>query len=169
MPVILRYPQRCGLLIVLLLLASQVGCVRRRMTIVSNPPGAVAYVDERRIGVTPVSTSFTYYGTRSVRLVKDGFETVSEDHKFATPWYQFMGLDFISENLWPTEIRDERVLNFQMTPQQAIPPAKVMQRAEELRSNAQQGLMTPMAPQPVTSSGSRLSQGASLVPLPWAA
>ncbi len=133
-------------LIVLMVLVSQVGCVRRRMTIVSNPPGAVAFVDERRIGVTPVSTSFTYYGTRSVRLVKDGFETVSEDHKFATPWYQFAGLDFISENLWPAEIRDERALNFQMTPQQSIPPTKVMQRAEELRANAQQGLMTPDPP-----------------------
>jgi hypothetical protein len=143
---ILHHSHRCGLLILLLVLTSQLGCVRRRMTIVSNPPGAVVYVDERRIGVTPVSTSFTYYGTRSIRLVKDGFETVCEDHKFSTPWYQYVGLDFVSENLWPSEIRDERVLNFQLSPQQSIPPATVMQRAEQLRSETQQGLMTPVAP-----------------------
>ena len=63
------------ILLALLFATSQVGCVRRRMTIRSDPPGAVVFVDERRIGVTPVSTNFTYYGTRNVQLVKDGHET----------------------------------------------------------------------------------------------
>ena len=48
----------------LLLCASQSGCVERRLTIRSNPPGALVYVDDYTIGVTPVSTSFIYYGTR---------------------------------------------------------------------------------------------------------
>ena len=32
------------------------------MTIRSNPPGAMFYVDDYEIGITPISTSFIYYG-----------------------------------------------------------------------------------------------------------
>ena len=139
-----RFPRRFCLLVVVLVLVVQVGCVRRRMTIRSNPPGAVVYVDRQRIGVTPVSTNFTYYGTRTVELVKDGYDTVTEQHKFTTPWYEFPGLDFFSENLWPFETRDERILDFQMAAQQSVPPSLVLNRAEQLRADAQQGLITPM-------------------------
>ena len=132
------------LLLAIVLVTSQIGCVRRRMTIRSNPPGALVYVDERRIGFTPVSTPFTYYGVRDVQLVKDGFETVKEQHRIAAPWYQYPVFDFISENLWPFEIRDERIVDFELQPQQAIPPSQVLQRAEQLRGDAQQGIMTPL-------------------------
>ena len=137
-------PRLLWLLLLVTLFASQTGCVRRRMTIRSNPPGALVYVDERRIGFTPVSTPFTYYGVRDVQLVKDGFETVNEQHRVAAPWYQYPVVDFISENLWPFEIRDERLIDFELQPQQAIPPSQVLQRAEQLRGDAQQGLMTPL-------------------------
>ncbi len=135
----------CGiwLLLGLALVATGSGCVRRRMTIRSNPPGAVVFVDERRIGVTPVSTSFTYYGTREVQLVKDGYETVTEKHKFKTPWYQFPVVDFFAENLWPSEVRDERILDFNLPPQQSVPPTQVIERAEQLRGEAHAGVMTP--------------------------
>jgi hypothetical protein len=129
-----------GLCLLVALLCCQTGCVRRRMTIRTNPPGAVAYVDNHRIGVTPVSTSFTYYGTRKIELIKDGYETVRQYHKFSTPWYQWIGVDFFAENVWPFETRDERVLDFQLSPQRAVPPAEVMERAEQLRGSAQQEL-----------------------------
>ena len=132
------------LLLALVLVSSQAGCVRRRMTIRSNPPGAVVYVDERRIGVTPVSTNFTYYGTRNVQLVKDGYETVKKKHRFTTPWYEYPVIDFFSENIWPFETRDERILDFDLPPMQAVPPTQVIGRAEQLRSEAQRGLVTPL-------------------------
>ncbi|MEI6037860.1 MAG: PEGA domain-containing protein, partial [Planctomycetota bacterium] len=44
------------------LLCASTGCVQRRMTIRSNPPGALVYVDDYQIGATPVSTDFIYYG-----------------------------------------------------------------------------------------------------------
>ncbi len=131
------------LLLALLAFASQVGCVRRRMTIRSNPPGAVVYVDERRIGVTPVSTGFTYYGTRNIQVVKDGYETVREEHRFTTPWYEYPVVDFFSENLWPFETRDERIVDFELPPMKTTSPTKVMEHATQLRNEAQQGLVTP--------------------------
>ena len=114
------------------------------MTIRSNPPGGVVYVDQRRIGVTPVSTSFTYYGTRNIQVVKDGYETINEEHRFTTPWYQYPVVDFFAENLWPMETRDERILDISLPPMQSAAPTQVMARGDQLRNEAQRGLMTPM-------------------------
>ena len=102
------------------------------------------YVDERRLGVTPVSTDFTYSGTRNVQLVKDGYETVKEKHRVRAPWYQYPVIDFFSENLWPFEVRDERILDYDLPPMQAAPPAQVLERGDQLRNEAHRGLTTPL-------------------------
>ncbi|MFW6170211.1 MAG: PEGA domain-containing protein [Planctomycetota bacterium] len=126
------------------------------MTIRSNPAGAVVYVDERRIGVTPVSTSFTYYGTRDIQLVKDGHETVKEKHRIAAPWYQYPVVDFFAENLWPVETRDERILEFDLPPMRTTVPTDVMNRAEQLRNESQRGLMTPLLESERSASAERV-------------
>lgn len=128
------------------LTTSATGCVRRRMTVRSNPAGARVVIDDQEIGVTPVSTPYTYYGTRKVQLIKDGYETLTVQHTFAAPWYQIPPLDFVTETLWPQEIRDERQLDFQLIPQQNITVPQLQQRAEQLRSNAWQGQAVPLPP-----------------------
>ena len=151
------------------------GCVRRRLTIRSNPPGAVVYVDEQRIGTTPVSTEFTYYGTRKVRLVKDGYETLSTLQTVRPPWYEIPPLDFVSENIVGRELRDERIWDFQLQPQQLVPTAELLTRANNLRVSAAkmwsrrcpcrglEGLRMPTASDPSTACrgtycGSRLAR-----------
>lgn len=134
----------------LLLLLVQIGllpgCVRRRMTIRSNPPGALVYVDDQKIGVTPVSTSFTYYGTRKFRLIQDGFETQTAMQKFSPPWYQIPGVDFVTENLVPYEFRDEREVSFDMIPQRVVSNDELLGRANALRSATQAGYTVPPVP-----------------------
>ena len=120
-----------------LILICLAGCVRRRMTIRSNPPGAQVYVDNYEIGTTPCSTDFIYYGTRDIRIVKDGFETLHTKHAFHQPWYQYPGIDFVSENLVPGEIRDEHALNFTLEPQIIVPTETLVSRAENLRRGVQ--------------------------------
>jgi hypothetical protein len=109
------------------------GCVQRRLTIRSNPPGALVYVDNYEIGTTPVSTDFIYYGSRQIRLVKDGFETLTVLQPVPTPWYQYFPIDFFAENVVPGEIRDERVLDFVLTPQIIAQGDQLLQRGEDLR------------------------------------
>ena len=58
------------------------------MTVRSNPPGALVYVDDYQIGTTPVSTDFVYYGTRKIRLIKDGYDTLTVQQPFPVPWYE---------------------------------------------------------------------------------
>lgn len=134
-------------LLYLAVLAAGSGCVQRRMTIRSNPPGALVYVDDYQIGTTPVSTDFVYYGTRKIRLVKDGFETLTVRQPFPLPWYEIFPLDFVTENLWPGEIRDERVVDLAMTPASMTPPEEVVARAEQSRLAA--GSLPAPPPQPV--------------------
>ncbi len=131
------------ILLLIVLVAISSGCVRRRMTIRSNPPGALVYIDDQEIGTTPVSTYFTYYGTRKVKLIKDGFETVTALETIRPPWYELPPLDFISENIVGRELRDEHVLEFQLQPQRLVPTQELLSRANSLRGGAQQGVLTP--------------------------
>lgn len=128
----------------LLCLLSQSGCVRRRMTVRSNPPGAKVYVDDQEIGTTPVSTYFTYYAGRKVTLVKDGYRTETVYQNINAPWYEYPGIDFVTENIYPWEIRDERVLEFQLVPEEAVAPDRLIANGERLRQNAREGNFTPL-------------------------
>lgn len=104
----------------------------------------MVYVDDQQIGPTPVSTGYTYNGTRTITLVRDGYETMTVKHTFEAPWYQRPPLDFFSENLTPREIRDERVLDFTLVPQQMVSSEQLWRNAENLRQSAQQGYVAPL-------------------------
>jgi hypothetical protein len=167
-------PRRSGTarfdsLLILLVLAAcglDSGCVLRRMTIRSNPPGALVYVDDYEIGVTPVSTDFIYYGQRNIRLVKDGYETLSVMQTVPPPWYQIPPLDFVAENLVPGEIRDQRTFSYQMTPQSVVPTDQLLSRAENLRRGvATVGGVAPSRPAAAVGP-SLVPPGPALIPAP---
>ncbi|WP_202921517.1 PEGA domain-containing protein [Anatilimnocola aggregata] len=114
------------------------------MTIRSFPAGAQVFVDDQEIGTTPCSTAFTYYATRKIMLVKDGYKTETLYHEFTVPWYQYVPLDFINENLNPREIRDERIVDVTLAPQENVSPEKLLERANNMRSGARLGIVTPL-------------------------
>jgi hypothetical protein len=120
------------------------GCVRRRLTVRSDPPGARVYIDDQEIGTTPVSTSFIYYGTREIRLVQDGYETLTVLERFRPPWYQYPPIDYVAENIVPWEIRDERILDFELVPARLVPNHELLERAENVRMGARQDILTPL-------------------------
>ncbi len=122
--------------IVLFASTSAQAAVQRRMTICSDPPGAVVYIDNFEIGTTPISTNFIYYGTRQIRLVRDGYETLTVLQPVPAPWYQYPVLDFFSDNFTPGEIRDHRTFSYRLVPQVVVPSEVLRQRAEELRGRA---------------------------------
>jgi hypothetical protein len=123
-----------------------VGCVQRRLLIRSDPPGAIVYVDNERVGTTPCAVNYVYYGTRKIRLVKDGFETLEIKQPLPTPWYQIPPLDFASDVLVPHEIRDVRGVTYRLQPQFLVPPEELLARAESLRRETQQGTTLPASP-----------------------
>ncbi|MDW8078245.1 MAG: PEGA domain-containing protein [Thermoguttaceae bacterium] len=116
-----------------LVLTAAVGCVERRLTVRTDPPGARVFIDDYEIGTSPCSTHFTYYGTRKIRLVKDGFRTKTVYQPIPPPWYQIPPLDFFAENVLPGKIRDHRTLSFQLEPEVIVPAEELRRRAEAMR------------------------------------
>src|SRR5215203_3396449 len=135
--------------------------VRRRLNVNSNPQGALVYVDNQQIGTTPCSVDFTYYGTREIRLIKPGFETLTVNQPIPAPWYEYTPIDFVAENLVTTKIRDNRTVNYNLAPQLIVPTQELIDRGNQLRQDTLQHGLAPVggmlpvgtAPGPFTAPG----------------
>ena len=128
-----------GLLLLAVCCFGQMGCTHRRVTIQSNPPGALVLIDGQEKGYTPYSMDFTYYGTREVQLVKPGYETLTVLQKFPKPWYQVFPIEFFSDNLWPFRATDRNNFTYQMQPHVIAPVEELLERADNLRTQSHIG------------------------------
>lgn len=119
------------------------GCVLRSLTIDSEPPGARVYLDDEPIGETPVTTTFTYYGTRKITLEKldaEGrllFERKIVYEKIKPPFYQILPLEFFAEVILPIKLKDEHYFAYQLDPLLQLPKTEhleqIINNAEVLR------------------------------------
>jgi hypothetical protein len=137
--------RRLAWLALLCACGSPLGCVQRRLTIRSNPPGALVMIDQHNIGITPCSTDYTYYGKRNIQLVRDGYETLNDSRWILPPWYEIPPIDLVSENVLPYELRDERIIDYQLMPQRVVPTQQLLGRAENLRQTTHLESVAPTA------------------------
>jgi hypothetical protein len=126
----------CFFIVVLLIVPTLCGCVRRILTVRSNPPGANVYLDGKEIGRTPLTTNFDHYGKREFRIVKQGYETKTEVKPVRAPWYQWIGIDFVSEVLMPGKLTDHKFYEFDLQPERVVTGSEVVARAAQLRQTA---------------------------------
>lgn len=126
----------CRLLIIagLSSVAALTGCVERRYTIRTDPPGALVIINDEEKGISPVSSSFTFYGDRRITLIKDGYETRTVTQPVKAPWWDNYLTEFFSENLVPINLRDERDFTFTLTPTRIPEMDELRQRGEGLRA-----------------------------------
>jgi hypothetical protein len=111
------------------------------MTIRSDPPGALVEVDGERIGVTPVSMDFTYYGTHEFTLSHPGYETLVVQQPVRTPFYQYIPLDFITNHFLPFRVTDRHDFTYKLQPH-LIPideEQSLINRGRNFRSQSQIG------------------------------
>lgn len=73
------------------------GCVERRISITSEPAGAIVWVNDVEVGRTPTETNFKHYGKYDVRLELDGYDTLQTVGNASTPWWDFPGPDLFAE------------------------------------------------------------------------
>ena len=125
----------------LALLGSAPGCVRRSLTVTSNPPGALVYLNGQEFGRTPVTRDFTWYGNYDVALRKDGYETLKTNGKVIAPWWQWVPIDLFAEML---PLRDRQALSYRLLPvsQAAVDPALMIKRGEAMRPKLQSSRFT---------------------------
>lgn len=122
------------LLIGLALTLSSAGCVRRTMTFNTDPQGALVFLNDAEVGRTPVSVDFTYYGDYDIVYRKEGYQTLSTNHRIKAPWYQVFPIDFVSEVLIPTEFHDQHDIPVaQLEPETEPDLDALVARAREMR------------------------------------
>ena len=135
-----RTPFGYGLLVVIALATlTLTGCVERLITVTSNPPGAIVWLNGQEIGATPATVPFTWYGTYEVLLRRQGYRTIRTARRADPPVYQWLGLDLIFECFLPVNLVDRHQWDFPMTAHTPTDPNALLQRARTLRAQ----LLTP--------------------------
>ncbi|NOX59000.1 MAG: PEGA domain-containing protein [Planctomycetes bacterium] len=109
------------------------GCVRRTLTIDTEPQGALIWLNDEEIGRSPVTTDFLWYGDYDVIARLDGHETLKTHQLLRKPWYQWMLIDFFAEILYPGEIHDQRSMAFTLEPEVIPDRNELLDRAAEFR------------------------------------
>jgi len=119
-------------------LLAAAGCVRREMTITSEPSGADVIVNQTWKGKTPYKLRFKHYGTYAIRLEKEGYHPLYVEEPVAAPPYEQPGVDLVSEALVPARIEDKRQLHYELQPVgEADPLEKVLARGRAMRDEVQ--------------------------------
>ncbi|MGQ0552390.1 MAG: PEGA domain-containing protein [Planctomycetota bacterium] len=90
------------------------GCVTRKLHLRSDPPGAVAYLDGERVGVTPLELDFLSYGTRRVELLLPDHARHVELITLERPWWQWVPFDIVTELLLPWNIHSEHSFDIRL-------------------------------------------------------
>lgn len=120
----------------IVLLCVPLGCVRRTVTVNTDPQGATVILNDQQIGTSPVSIDFTWYGDYDVQLQLEGYETLRTNHRLHAPWYQIPPFDFVAEALMPFEIHDQQVMNFTLEPAKPVDRNELIESARDLRERA---------------------------------
>ena len=117
------------------------GCngVRWRLTITSEPSGAIVYLNNKEIGKTPISRNFVYSGVYDIKCYKEGYEMKETYYKAGRPWYLYPGIDFFAENFTPGELRDEQTCHITLEQKREIPRNELYENACKLRDEAHNG------------------------------
>lgn len=127
----------CGVAVI----AGSTGCVRRVVSITSDPSGATVWLNDREIGRTPCSVDFTYYGTYDVRLELEGYEPMSTSADANAPWWDTIGVDVFAEAT-PANLKSTNTWHFTLQPAVRDHSA-LAERAREMRERT-----TPSLPPP---------------------
>ncbi len=93
--------RRTAIVVLLAAVGLACGCVERRYTIRTDPPGAQVIVNGESLGPAPASHNFYYYGKREVTLVMDGYETKTLLQPIDAPWWDNYLTEFFTENMVP--------------------------------------------------------------------
>ena len=115
------------------------GCVERLIAVRSEPGGADVYVDGEKIGQTPLDVPYIWYGTREIILEKRGYREIRERVALNPPWWQYPGLDLITDVLLPFTITDREEFSFHLerAPLTREEIAEVLKRAEETKAKSE--------------------------------
>ncbi|MBN1787751.1 MAG: PEGA domain-containing protein [Sedimentisphaerales bacterium] len=122
-----------GLVILLLSFCFCTGCVQRKLTIVTEPAGALVTLNDEEIGESPVTVAFEWYGDYVVRISKEGYQTLNTHRDLKRPLHDYVGFDLFAET--QTNI-DEYTWDFTLEPLKPIDKGELVKSAVGLKKQA---------------------------------
>lgn len=120
--------------IALLFALAIAGCVRRQITVTSEPSGALVYLNDREAGRTPFTTDFVWYGTYDVVVRKEGFETLNAKTRVFSPWWGVPPIDLVAE-MMPFHPTDRHQLHYVLRESPDVAADELIARGSELRTH----------------------------------
>lgn len=91
------------------------GCLERTVSVTSEPPGAIVWLNNAEVGRTPVTTGFLFYGDYDLQVRKDGYEALTTHHDLSSPIYEQPPLDLVATAL-PVRIHTTRDIKVELQP-----------------------------------------------------
>ena len=126
-------------------LSMTAGCLRRSLSIRTEPAGAKVYVNDQLKGESPFEYDFMWYGWQRVTIRKDGYERLDDKRLIRAPVYLWIPFDLVME-LLPFPIRDKHEWVFTLTPvvdASPQPPAEPEKPADSDASPSKTKAATP--------------------------
>ncbi|MHC4927496.1 MAG: PEGA domain-containing protein [Planctomycetota bacterium] len=112
------------------------GCVERKLTVVSEPEGAIVWLNDEEVGTTPVTVNFNWYGDYYVRLEKDGYAILNTHRELDRPAHDYFPLDFFAQVLTPKRIVDETIWTFDLQPYKPASHDELVKGATAMQKKA---------------------------------
>jgi hypothetical protein len=124
-----------GLFVLILIFSSllMTGCVERKLTINTEPQGAIVTLNDEEIGVSPVTVGFQWYGDYDIRITKPGYETLKTNRMLKAPLHDKFPLDFIAQCLNPKRIVDEYEWTFTLEEKTPVDKDQLIKDAQNLK------------------------------------
>jgi hypothetical protein len=143
------------------------GCVEQTLSIDSNPPGALVYLNDQEVGRTPLTRDFKWYGDYDIQLRQEGYQTLSTHQMLAAPAWNWVPLDLLAY-LIPVTFKDHKSLSYSLKP---VDPSKdqptgLVERAESLRGQLESSVFTRV---PTPRAATRTTGGARATTKPTSA
>ncbi|OHB58132.1 MAG: hypothetical protein A2Y12_07660 [Planctomycetes bacterium GWF2_42_9] len=110
------------------------GCVERKLTITTEPAGALVLLNDEEIGTSPVTVGFEWYGDYRVRISKENFSTLDTHRNLPRPMRDRFPFDLF-DDMFRTRI-DEYSWNFKLEPYSPMSKEDLIDRAVTLRNEA---------------------------------
>lgn len=96
------------------------GCLRTKIVVTSDPPGAVAAMNGRVIGTTPVEKPFAWFWYYDIEAKKPGYESSRQRIRTHTPFWLLPPIDMFFEAL-PFNVHHTKRVHLDLTPVGARP------------------------------------------------
>ena len=129
-----------SLTLLLVLTACASGCVRRTLSVTSEPAGAGVVINGQPAGQTPLEVVFYHHGTYRVEVRKEGYLPITDALRLRRKFYEYPVADLFFEVLWPGVIRDRREAHYKL---ERVPPfdkRKVLADARRAAEEAEKAI-----------------------------